>query len=92
MNLSDLRAIVNGLAAQGTLAAPAAKTLNAELTRAHKGCGKPAFAAAMRSFTAAGGRSGAAAATILPYAARPLLESTVTSGLRVAQTAPDRTA
>ena len=79
MTLSDLRAMVNGLAAQGTLEPPAARTLNAELTRAHEGCGKPAFAAAMRSFTATAGKSGAGAETILPYAARPLLESTVTS-------------
>ena len=79
MNLSDLRAIVKGLAAQGTLAVPAAKTLNAELTRARKGCGKPAFATALRSFTATADTSGSGAETMLPYAARPLLASTATT-------------
>lgn len=79
ITLSDLKAIVKALAAQGAVAGKAATSLLRDLTAARKACGKrPAFIAATKRFsaTATGVVKGEAGAT-LAFAVRPLTAASI---------------
>ena len=79
ITLSDLKAIVEALRAQGTVTAGASTSLLADLTAARRACGKrPAFVAATKRFsaTATGVVKGEAGAT-LAFAVAPLRAASI---------------
>lgn len=76
ITLSDVEAIVKGLAAQGTVKAAIATTLYRKLSTASEACGRSGFATAVKGFTtSAGADVPGPAGQILSFAARALTAS-----------------
>jgi hypothetical protein len=75
ITLSDVEAIVSGLAAQGTVSTASSKTLLGELGAASKACGRSGFSAAVKRFIATADRLPGDAGVIVPYAAGALTAS-----------------
>jgi hypothetical protein len=75
IDLSDVEAIVSGLAAEGTVSAASSKTLLGELAAASKVCERSGFTAAVKRFETTAAKIPGEAGEIVPYAAGALTVS-----------------